>query len=173
MVGPIDADWYCEQVEQFKPTMFRVAYAILHCEADCEDAASSAVLRGYRYLSTLQSRDGFRSWMLRILKNECFNILYRRQLFEPMPAAGFSALEFAKAEPMPAAEPVELQAPDIDLQRAFARLPARARLALTLHYYEGYSVQEIAAILGEPAGTVKSRMARARERLKKELEQGG
>lgn len=46
MVGPIDADWYCEQVEQFKPTMFRVAYAILHCEADCEDAASSAVLRG-------------------------------------------------------------------------------------------------------------------------------
>ena len=154
MVGPIDADWYCEQVEQFKPTMFRVAYAILHCEADCEDAASSAVLRGYRYLSTLQSRDGFRSWMLRILKNECFNILYRRQLFEPMPAA-------------------ELQAPDIDLQRAFARLPARARLALTLHYYEGYSVQEIAAILGEPAGTVKSRMARARERLKKELEQGG
>ena len=85
MVGPIDADWYCEQVEQFKPTMFRVAYAILHCEADCEDAASSAVLRGYRYLSTLQSRDGFRSWMLRILKNECFNILYRRQLFEPMP----------------------------------------------------------------------------------------
>ena len=157
MVGPIDADWYCEQVEQFKPTMFRVAYAILHCEADCEDAASSAVLRGYRYLSTLQSRDGFRSWMLRILKNECFNILYRRQLFEPMPAA----------------EPVELQAPDIDLQRAFARLPARARLALTLHYYEGYSVQEIAAILGEPAGSVKSRMARARERLKKELEQGG
>ena len=157
MVGPIDADWYCEQVEQFKPTMFRVAYAILHCEADCEDAASSAVLRGYRYLSTLQSRDGFRSWMLRILKNECFNILYRRQLLEPMPAA----------------EPVELQAPDIDLQRAFARLPARARLALTLHYYEGYSVQEIAAILGEPAGTVKSRMARARERLKKELEQGG
>lgn len=157
MVGPIDADWYCEQVEQFKPTMFRVAYAILHCEADCEDAASSAVLRGYRYLSTLQSRDGFRSWMLRILKNECFNILYRRQLFEPMPAA----------------EPVELQASDIDLQRAFARLPARARLALTLHYYEGYSVQEIAAILGEPAGTVKSRMARARERLKKELEQGG
>ena len=157
MVGPIDADWYCEQVEQFKPTMFRVAYAILHCEADCEDAASSAVLRGYRYLSTLQSRDGFRSWMLRILKNECFNILYRRQLFEPMPAA----------------EPVELQVPDIDLQRAFARLPARARLALTLHYYEGYSVQEIAAILGEPAGTVKSRMARARERLKKELEQGG
>lgn len=157
MVGPIDADWYCEQVEQFKPTMFRVAYAILHCEADCEDAASSAVLRGYRYLSTLQSRDGFRSWMLRILKNECFNILYRRQLFEPMPAA----------------ESVELQAPDIDLQRAFARLPARARLALTLHYYEGYSVQEIAAILGEPAGTVKSRMARARERLKKELEQGG
>lgn len=157
MVGPIDADWYCEQVEQFKPTMFRVAYAILHCEADCEDAASSAVLRGYRYLSTLQSRDGFRSWMLRILKNECFNILYRRQLFELMPAA----------------EPVELQAPDIDLQRAFARLPARARLALTLHYYEGYSVQEIAAILGEPAGTVKSRMARARERLKKELEQGG
>ena len=157
MVGSIDADWYCEQVEQFKPTMFRVAYAILHCEADCEDAASSAVLRGYRYLSTLQSRDGFRSWMLRILKNECFNILYRRQLFEPMPAT----------------EPVELQAPDIDLQRAFARLPARARLALTLHYYEGYSVQEIAAILGEPAGTVKSRMARARERLKKELEQGG
>lgn len=55
MAGMCDADWFCGQVEQLKPTMFRVAYAILRCEADCEDAAASAVLRAYRYFGSLRN----------------------------------------------------------------------------------------------------------------------
>lgn len=157
MVGPSDADWFCEQVEQLKPAMFRVAHAILHCEADCEDAAASAVLRAFRYLGSLQNRDGFRSWMLRILKNECFSIRRKRMLFDPLQDT----------------EAVEPPMPDLDLQLAFRQLPANTRLALTLFYYEGYGVQEIAQIVGEPTGTIKSRLARGREQLRHKLEKGG
>ena len=68
---------------------------------------------------------------------------------------------------------VEPPMPDLDLQLAFRQLPANTRLALTLFYYEGYGVQEIAQIVGEPTGTIKSRLARGREQLRHKLEKGG
>lgn len=157
MVGVGDAEWFCDQVELLKPTMFRVAYSILRCEADCEDAAASAVLRAYRYLDTLRNREDFRAWMMRILKNECYTLLRKRpptvELFD--------------------SETYEQALPDIDLAEAFSALTPEARLALTLYHREGYTVREIAGVLGEPEGTVKSRLSRARAQLKQKLEKGG
>lgn len=124
MAGINDADWFCGQVEQLKPTMFRVAYSILRCEADCEDAAASAVLRAYRYLGSLRSREDFRAWMLRILKNECYTILRKRP----------------PTVPLEDIEPYEQPLPDLDLASAFADLPPEARLALTLYHREGYAL---------------------------------
>lgn len=156
MVPKSDAEWFTEQVEALKPTMFRVAYSILRCQADCEDAAASAVLRAFRYLHTLRSRDDFRPWMMRILKNECFTLLRKRP----------------PTEPLSETEMYEQHLPDLDLAEAFKALPKEARLALTLYHMEGYAVKEIAAILGEPTGTVKSRLSRARALLKQKLEKG-
>lgn len=157
MAGMSDADWFCGQVEQLKPTMFRVAYSILRCEADCEDAAASAVLRAYRYLGSLRSREDFRAWMLRILKNECYTMLRKRP----------------PTVPLEETQPYEQHLPDMDLAAAFAELPEEARLALTLYHREGYAVREIAQVLGEPEGTVKSRLSRARSMLRQKLEKGG
>lgn len=156
MAGMSDADWFCEQVEQLKPTMFRVAYSILRCEADCEDAAASAVLRAFRYLGTLRSREDFRAWLMRILKNECYTMLRKRP----------------PTEPLTEREAYDQHMPDLDLAAAFQMLPPEARLALTLYHREGYAIREIARILGEPEGTVKSRLSRARATLRRTLEKG-
>lgn len=157
MAGMCDADWFCGQVEQLKPTMFRVAYAILRCEADCEDAAASAVLRAYRYFGSLRNPADFRAWLLRILKNECYTMLRKRP----------------PTVPLDETQPYDQAMPDMDLATAFAELPEDARVALTLYHREGYAVREIAQVLGEPEGTVKSRLSRARTLLRQKLEQGG
>ena len=75
--------------------------------------------------------------------------------------------------PLDETQPYDQAMPDMDLAAAFAELPEDARVALTLYHREGYAVREIAQVLGEPEGTVKSRLSRARTLLRQKLEQGG
>ena len=101
-----------------------------------------------------------KTWVTRILINECRNIQrrYRREIpTEPLPER--------------AAPPERVAPPDADreLHDAILRLDEKHRVPIVLHYLEGYSVKEIARMLKLPTGTVKSRMTSARETLKKTL----
>ena len=147
--------WFSREIEAMAPTMFRVAFAILRNRADCEDAAQNAVLKAYTNLDKLRERRYFKPWMIRILKNECLN--------------------FVRSAPrtvnLDACEPVgcDMEVPDLDLNRAFDTLSADERLAITLFYFEGYSTREIAKICEVSDGTVRSRLSRAREALRRTL----
>ena len=91
---------------------------------------------------------------MRILKNECYIILRNKKrviLFDDLPEEG--------DEPFDA----------LDLKTAFSKLSPESRLCITLYYYEGYSISEIAAFLNEPEGTVKSRLSRARKAMRQDL----
>ena len=69
-------------------------------------------------------------------------------------------------------ETLEFQAPeDSELFRAVMALPEKYRVVIHLHYYEGYSVEEIAALLGRRSGTVKSQLSRGRALLKNALQE--
>jgi RNA polymerase sigma-70 factor (ECF subfamily) len=96
----------------------------------------------------------FRTWLIRILKNECFDMLRKRKpVLDPNDCdAGY-----------------EMEVPDLDLNRAFDRLTPDERLAITLYYYEGYRTTEIAKITDVSEGTVRSRLSRARAALKEQL----
>ncbi len=72
------------------------------------------------------------------------------------------------AAPVPAPEPM-----DGSLLAAVEALPPDYRLMIYLYYYEGYTAKEIAKLLGVPAATVYTRLARGRERLRRELESEG
>ena len=147
--------WFSREIEAMAPTMFRVAFAILRNRADCEDAAQNAVLKAYTRLDTLKERRYFRTWMIRILKNECMN--YARS---NRPAASLDACESVG---------YDMEVPDLDLNRAFDTLNPDERLAITLYYYEGYTTREIAKICEVSDGTVRSRLSRARETLRQRL----
>lgn len=155
MRGQADYEWFFNRIEDMKESMFRVAFAILQNTSDSEDAAQNALIKAYRNLERLKDRANFRAWMLRILKNECYAILRKRKSF-PLPEAW--------EEPS-----CEMQAPDIDLARAFEKLSPNNRIAVALYYYEGYTTAEIASILRVPEGTIKSRLSRARKGLKEML----
>lgn len=147
--------WFSREIEAMAPTMFRVAFAILRNRSDCEDAAQNAVLKAYTNLDTLKEKRYFRTWMIRILKNECLN--YRRSQKNASDLDAYTNVGY------------DMEVPDPDLNRAFDTLSKDERLAITLYYYEGYSTREIAKICEVTDGTIRSRLSRARETLRAQL----
>lgn len=147
--------WFSREVEAMAPTMFRVAFAILRNRTDCEDAAQNAALKAYANLDKLKERRYFRTWMIRILKNECMSYTRANRSVIRLETCGDVGYD--------------MEVPDLDLNRAFDTLNADERLAITLFYFEGYSTREIAKICEVSEGTVRSRLSRAREALRKKL----
>ena len=147
--------WFSREIEAMSPTLFRIAFAILRNRTDCEDAAQNAVIKAYRNIDALKERRYFRTWLIRILKNECFDMLKQRRpltALSEQPEIGY-----------------EMNVPDLDLNRAFDALTPDERLAVTLYYYEGYKTAEIAALTDVSESTVRSRLFRARAALKTRL----
>ena len=150
-------DVFVEEVRDVKKTAFGTAFLILKNTPDCEDAMSAAITKAYEHRGKLKKRDSFRAWFLQILRNECYTILRgRRKVFET---------EELPEQPDPTDPTLAL-----DLHDAVMRLPEVQRNALYLRE-EGYSVEEIAEIMNVPAGTVKSRISRAKESLRMMLEE--
>ena len=148
--------WFSREIEKLGPTLFRVAFAILRNRTDCEDAAQNAVLKAYRNLGSLKQRGYFKTWLISILKNECFDMLKRRR----------STLDVTEQELS-----YEMAVPDVDLNRAFDQLSPEERLTITLYYYEGYDTREIAALTEVSEGTVRSRLSRGRASLRASLQE--
>ncbi len=154
----IHDDAFIEEIRRVKKTAFGVAYLILKHTFDCEDAMSAAIVKAYEHRDRLLKRSSFRAWFLRILRNEAYTILReRRKVFEtdeiPEPFRLFPDAEQS-----------------IDLRDAVMRLGEEQRTALYLKQ-EGYSLDEIAAAMHVPVGTVKSRISRAKDTLRKILEE--
>ena len=148
--------WFSHEIEKLGPTLFRVAFAILRNRTDCEDAAQNAVLKAYRNLDSLKQRSYFKTWLIQILKNECFDMLKRRRPTVDVEEQGDLGYE--------------MRVPDLDLNRAFDKLTPDERLAIALYYYEGYDTREIAKITEVSEGTVRSRLSRARAGLRAMLQ---
>ena len=134
--------------------LYRVARTMLPREADCEDAVQEALLRAWDRLHTLREEAYFETWLIRILINQC-KTFYRRRPPEPT--------ELTEDIPQP-------QPGETPLLDALMTLPQKPRVALELHYIEGYSVKETARILNVPEGTLKWRLSRGRALLKQAIE---
>ena len=156
-------------VQRYTDIAFRTAYLVTGSAADAEDAAQDAFVKAYRALPGFRSGAPFRPWLLRIVGNESRN---RRR------AAGRrAALELRAAESLGAgnaAPSPEVAAEAADERRALLRaldaLADEQRLVVTCRYLLELSVEETAAALAVPEGTVKSRLARALGHLRELME---
>ena len=145
---------FISRVRACERRLYRVARTMLSRDADCEDAVQEALLRAWEKLYTLREDAYFETWLIRILINQCRSFRRRRTPAEA---------ELPDDLPMPSEE----ESPLLD---ALMKLPRKQRIALELHYIEGYSVRESARIMNIPEGTVKWRLSRGRAALKQELE---
>ena len=147
---------FTQQVMEAENSLYRVARTLSANESDCEDAVQQAILIAYDKLDNLRNEKFFKTWLTRILINECYKI--RRK-------SGF-VISF---EDYTADIPSDVKI-DIELRDAVFRLPIKLRSVIVLYYIEGYSVEETAYMLKLPQGTVKSRLHKARKLLKTMLD---
>lgn len=137
--------------------LYRVAKSICFNECDCEDAVQESILNAYGNLDSLRDEKYFRTWLTRILINECYKINKKKSR-----QACFDDYLFVE-------ETKETEYSYVF--EAIMCLPEKIRVAVQLHYVEGYSVDETASILRIPSGTVKSRLSQGRKKLKSILEE--
>lgn len=146
---------FTEQVLAAEQTMYRVSKSILIYDSDCEDAVQEAILKAYAGINGLKNEAFFKTWLIRILINECYKILRRNKKSVSIDEIG----EIGEAEDYHYSE----------LYTAIHRLGEKYRPVTVLYYIEGYSVEETGEILKIPPGTVKSRLSKARTLLKNYL----
>ncbi len=159
-----------ELVLEYQSLVFGLCLRMLGSRPAAEDAAQDAFVSAWRSIGGLRGA-AFRAWLLRIAANVCRDELRRRGR---RPATSLeTALEEGLPEPAAAAPTPEKAALDQELRRgieaALLDLPPEQRLALILCDIEQLDYAEIASVMRSTLGTVKSRIARGRARLRDRL----
>jgi RNA polymerase sigma-70 factor (ECF subfamily) len=145
------------------PGLIRLAFLILHDQADAEDATQLALERAWRSRAQLRSADSTLFWLRRIVVREALRVrsspwrLLRLQSH---------VLDIEPAGELPSAPS---QSERLDVVRAFKHLSADQSAVVVLHHYLAYPVSEVAEMLGVPPETVRSRLRLAMRRLREEL----
>lgn len=139
--------------------MYVTARSILSEDEDCADAIQETIVRAFSKINSLKQDAYAKTWLIRILINECYNVLRQKSRQIPMDLESEMA---AKA----AAEPQDYS----DLYRAVSQLQEELKLPVVLYYGENFSVREIAQVLEISEGAVQKRLARARQKLRRLLE---
>lgn len=163
-----DVAAYEQLVLRYQAIATRVAYVITRSAADAEDAAQDAFVKAYYALSRFRSGAAFRPWLIAIVANKARDKLRARGRREGL------ALRLAEVRPSGDAAPSPEAAAFADEEHrvvidAMNRLPERDREVLAYRYFLELSEAEMAAALRVARGTVKSRLARAQERLRELL----
>ena len=160
-----DTHAYEELVHAYQGIAFRTAYVISRNAADAEEAAQDGFVKAWRALGRFREGAPFRPWLLRIVANEAHNRV--RSAGRRAGLALRAATEESSGDAAPSPEAVLLSAEQREgLLAAVNELPEEQRLVVSLRYFLGLSEREVAEALDVPQGTVKSRNARALERLR-------
>ena len=148
---------FAELVLESEKTLYRVSMSMLKNETDCEDAVQTAILSAYEKIDTLKNEEYFKTWLVRILINDCNRQLRTKNRI-------ISLSEYS--EDVPAISNDR----DIDVKMALEHLPVKILDVIVLYYMENFSVKEISHILQIPGGTVKSRLSKGRKLLEISME---
>ena len=144
---------------------FRTAYLVVGNAAEAEDAAQDGFVKAYRALHRFRSGEPLRPWLLKIVANEAHN--RRRSSARRDALTSRAAAESSSGEAAPSPEAALLDRERREsLVAAVDALPEPQRLVIGCRYFLDLSEDETAAVLGVRRGTVKSRTARALDRLR-------
>ena len=151
-----DTDAFMELIEENTQSMYKTAWAILRNEEDVADALQETIVKGFESLHTLRRPEFFKTWM-RILINNCLQIRKQRQRL----------LTFGDDLPeMPVEDSYDT---DSGFKELLDMVDEADRLLLTLYYADEFKVSEIAELLEMNVNTVKTRLSKAREKIRRGL----
>lgn len=151
----------------YEKKLYTLCFRMAGDKEDALDCAQEAMLRVWRALYSYRKEASFTTWIYRIATNTCLDLLRKRKTkpsvsLEALTDAGF----FVQASSGDPEEHAVSNARRDALQTGINALPPDMRAALILRDVQGFSYEEVSAILDTPLGTVKSRINRAREKLR-------
>lgn len=149
-----DREAFISLVKQLENSLYYMAKSMLGKEEDVADALQETILKAYKSIHSLREPQFVKTWMFRILMNECNSILSRRSqtvVYAEVPESASLSNEYDK----------------VDLREAVERLEEKMRIVVILHYFEDLPLRQIASVLEISESAVKMRLARAREALLK------
>lgn len=164
-----DGAWE-ELLRRYRRRVFNIAYKFVGRFEEAEDLTQEIFFKIYRSLDRFDPAGNFQQWLIRISKNHSIDHYRRRRKDRERLLEGSLHLELAQSTTRSPLRSLELSERARIFRAALDRLPPILRAALTLRELEGLSYQEIAADLGIPEGTVKSRINRARREMARLLE---
>lgn len=152
-------------LKQYSQQMFRLAYAIVKDKNIAEDRVQESFVKAYYSMDQLRNPDNPLPWLVRILVNQCRSSLRRRMrdiVYDIIPERAVES-----------AEDIYFNSFQSDLIRtAVMELPERYRVPIILFHFEDLSIGEISAVLSLRPGTIRTRLSRGRDQLKKFLGDG-
>ena len=144
---------FTQKLLESEPMLYRIACALLRSETDRQDAMQETALKAWKNRASLREEQYFRTWISRIMVNECHNLHRKNSRYVPV-------------EELP-----DRPAPDSGEQETrlmLESLPEKQRVPLVLHYLEGFSLEEIARVQHISLALVKYRMHQTRKALRVE-----
>ena len=154
-------DAFSALVRTHRDRLWAVALRTLGDREEAADALQDALLSAYRAAGTFRGDARVTTWLHRIVVNACLDRVRRRAVLPtvPLPEQG------SPGEPADCADALGARETALEVEAALALLPVEQRTAILLVDVHGLPVEEAAAVLGVPVGTVKSRCSRGRARL--------
>lgn len=172
-----DADAFEQLLLEHQKNVYNLCYRMAGNPDDAMDLSQETFLRAWRCLDQYQFASAFSTWLYRLCSNICIDFLRRRRRQQTVPLTFEDAdgeeqtYAVPDVQPLPE-EQVELKLTREILQAAMAQLLPEHRAVLQLRVVNEMSYEQIADVLDIQIGTVKSRLSRARNQLKKILERG-
>lgn len=160
-------------VNNYAKKIINTAYALLYDAEEAQDAAQEVFIKVYKNIHSFRGDSTVSTWIYRITRNVCCDILRKKKNTNVI-SLDFENEEGLKNEPADTAptpvEVAETNERDEFLRKCIAALDETHKTVITLYDMEGLSYEEIAEVMKCPVGTVKSRIYRARDALRKLLE---
>lgn len=147
-----DKEAFARLIENNKVVLYRIALSMLSGKQDIEDAIQNCIIKAYEGVLYLRKEEFFKTWLIRILINECKTILKNNKKVVQMEevSTDISACDNYS---------------NLELTNAVNSLEEDLRTVTVLYYFEDIAQKDIAKLLGIPDGTVRSRLSRARTKL--------
>ena len=146
----LDERLFTRKLLENEQILYRISCGLLRSEADRQDALQETALKAWQNIGRLREDKYFRTWITRILINECHNLT--RKAGREIPAETLPEMPAQQQE-------------DLAFRLLLESLPEKQRVPIVLHYLEGYSLKEIARVQRISLGMVKYRMHQARKAL--------
>ncbi len=158
----------------YNDSVYRIIYRMVHNRQEAEDLTQEVFIKAYNSLISFNENYAFSTWLFKIATNHCIDFFRKRKLKTQSMEQTIRykddeiKQEYADSDPTAEKEMLADEKSQI-IKQAIKELPEKYRVAIVLRHQEERSYEEIAQMLELPLGTVKARIFRAREMLKKSL----